>query len=308
MRLPGWFVRAAKPIYKRVQGVPVVGPLARKTAHFVLSRKGGGWPRFRSRRRRELEELAERMRQYALIMQGLDQANRRLFEGLGELENRLSRGERELRGRVEFVRDEVMFELRRALQLDSPAVQGGATGRREVEAKLITPGALSRRPLRLNLGCGHLPHEGYVNVDGRELPGVDLVADVAALPLAAGEVDEIFASHLVEHFSRRYLQDLLLPYWYSLLSPGGVLRLILPDAQGMLKAYAEGEMSFDDLVLVTFGKQDYDGDFHYSMYTPEAMKEVLQAVRFDSIEVVATNRSNGLCREMELRAVRGEAA
>jgi hypothetical protein len=322
MRLPTWFVKVAKPIYKRVQRVPVVGAVVQKMAHHVLSRKGFAMPRFVSGSVREQEVLAERLRQYSLIIQGVDQANRFLFQRLLDLESRVQREHKvaqdarervekvaqDARERVEFVRDEVMFELRKELQLSPPVGSGSVSGPAVVEPKLIKKGALEQRPLRLNIGCGHMPHQEYVNVDSRELPGVDLVADATALPIDSGTVDEIFASHLVEHFPLRYLKDVLLPYWYVMLVPGGILRLILPDAEGMLKAHAEGEMSFDDLALVMFGKQDYDGDFHFAMFTPDSIKQLLECVGFASVELIAQNRTNGLCREMELRAIRGEAA
>jgi SAM-dependent methyltransferase len=55
--------------------------------------------------------------------------------------------------------------------------------------------------MRLNLGCGRSPLAGWVNVDTVQLPGVDVVADMekAALPFADDSVDEILASHFLEH-------------------------------------------------------------------------------------------------------------
>jgi len=315
MKLPGWFVKVAKPAYKAVQGVPVLGPVARRLAHQVLSRESLFRWSGSERRQSEFQQLEQRLQQYGLVIQGLDQANRTLFQRLQDMEDRIQQSEtlsgqriQAVAERVEFVRDETLFELRKALKLAPPAGPAGPAKAQPVEARVITPGVLERKPLRLNLGCGHLPQEGYVNVDGRELPGVDLVADATALPIDPGTVDEIFASHLVEHFPLRYLKDVLLPYWYVMLVPGGILRLILPDAEGMLKAHAEGEMSFDDLALVMFGKQDYDGYFHFAMFTPDSIKQLLECVGFASVELIAKNRTNGLCREMELRAIRGEAA
>jgi len=315
MKLPGWFVKVAKPVYKAVQPVPVLGPGVRWLAHQVLSRerpfKGPGG----RRRQADVQRLEQQLQQYGLVIQGLDQANRTLHQRLQDMENLVQQvrtgseqGVQAVAERVEFVRDETLFELRKALKLAPPAGPAGSAVVQPVEPRVMTPGALERRPLRLNLGCGHLPREGYVNVDGRELPGVDLVADATALPVDPGRVDEIFASHLIEHFPQRYLQDVLLPYWHSLLVPGGSIRLILPDAEAMLKAHAAGDMSFEDLSLVTFGKQDYDGDFHFAMFTPDSVKALLEAAGFDAVHCVASGRVNGLCREMELVAQRPEDA
>ena len=56
----------------------------------------------------------------------------------------------------------------------------------------------------MNLGSGNEPLPGYLNVDQRTCPGVDLVADVRRLPFADGAVDELMASSLLEHFADPY--------------------------------------------------------------------------------------------------------
>jgi len=55
--------------------------------------------------------------------------------------------------------------------------------------------------VRLNLGCGRDVREGWCNLDSVALPGVDHVCDLEAdhLPFADDSVDEIEASHLLEH-------------------------------------------------------------------------------------------------------------
>src|SRR5204863_1835543 len=100
-----------------------------------------------------------------------------------------------LSARLEFLRSELLYELR----------YGRPEGRPAEEA--IAPRILSTEKvaaqriegLRLNLGCGHVPLEGYINVDMRDVPGVDIVAPVDNLPLEPGSVAEIFSSHLIEH-------------------------------------------------------------------------------------------------------------
>jgi ubiquinone/menaquinone biosynthesis C-methylase UbiE len=79
--------------------------------------------------------------------------------------------------------------------------------------------------LRLNLGSGNLPLEGYVNVDTRDRPGVDLVADATALPFPDGAAVEVQASSLLEHFRDPYA---VLDEAHRVLAPEGVLVVRVP--------------------------------------------------------------------------------
>jgi hypothetical protein len=176
-------------------------------------------------------------------------------------------------------------------------------GARQIRSpeKLAAAGSLG---LRINLGCGHLPLEDYVNVDRRDLPGVDIVAEAGNLPLAAGSVREIFSAHMLEHFSQEELRRRLLPYWYDLLAARGVFRAVVPDGEAMLTALAAATYPFEDFREVLFGAQDYDGDFHYNLFTPDSLCRLLQAAGYRNIKVLARGRRNGKCYEFEVAALR----
>lgn len=203
-----------------------------------------------------------------------------------------------LLGRVEFVRREVMFEMRYGASSasgDKEAIEPQIIAVDKVEAARSTG-------LRLNLGCGHVALDGYINVDRRALPGVDVVADVDKLPFHQGEVAEICSAHLLEHFPLEQLRRELLPYWVSLLGPEGKFRAIVPDGAAMARAFVAQEYDFENFRQVTFGGQDYDGDFHFNMFSTDSMAKLLTEAGFKSVEVVAENRENGGCKEFEIVA------
>lgn len=79
--------------------------------------------------------------------------------------------------------------------------------------------------LRLNLGSGNEPLPGWTNVDNREIPGVDVVADVTELPFEAGEAEAVNASSLLEHFRDPYL---VLDEIHRVLAPHGTLTVRVP--------------------------------------------------------------------------------
>lgn len=83
---------------------------------------------------------------------------------------------------------------------------------------------------KLNLGCGtdiKPRKDGWLNLDSAALPGVDIVHDIAALPLpfGDGEFDEILCRDIVEHMDNYapILRDL-----YRILKKGGTLAIRVP--------------------------------------------------------------------------------
>ena len=64
--------------------------------------------------------------------------------------------------------------------------------------------AMATPSYQLNLGSGNEPMPGYVNVDRRVVPGVNVVADVMHLPFRDASADAVHASSLLEHFHDPY--------------------------------------------------------------------------------------------------------
>lgn len=91
-----------------------------------------------------------------------------------------------------------------------------------------TPGS----PVRLNLGCGDKILPGYVNVDvveSRAGKRPDVICDLHRLtPFADDSTDEVMAIHVVEHFWRWEVEDILRE-WVRVLKPGGRMVLECPN-------------------------------------------------------------------------------
>lgn len=94
--------------------------------------------------------------------------------------------------------------------------------------------------LRLNLGCGEKPLEGYVNVDIVPAPGVDLVGTVCSLPmLPDGCAVEVRMDAVFEHLYR-WERPAALAEWRRLLAPGGQLCINwIPDFELVVAKWQE---------------------------------------------------------------------
>jgi len=98
--------------------------------------------------------------------------------------------------------------------------------------------------LKINLGCGALAREHWINIDGVPLNSNTLALDLRnPLLIADGAAQHIHCEHFLEHLT---LEDgkQLLRECFRILRSGGTLRLILPDAEKYLRAYVNDDAAF----------------------------------------------------------------
>lgn len=89
--------------------------------------------------------------------------------------------------------------------------------------------------IRLNLGAGDNPIEGYDNTFD-----IKHGKNVFPLDVAPASVDEIRASHILEHFSHTRTVDVLKD-WVAALKPGGMMKLSVPNFEALARGYINGE-------------------------------------------------------------------
>jgi predicted SAM-dependent methyltransferase len=97
------------------------------------------------------------------------------------------------------------------------------------------------RGLRLNIGCGSSGKPGWINTDIDSSSGVNCFWDCRkSLPFPDNSATCIFTEHFVEHLD--YCEEI--PFFLSechrVLETGGVIRIIVPDAEKYLRGYCHG--------------------------------------------------------------------
>ena len=96
-----------------------------------------------------------------------------------------------------------------------------------------------RSGLAVNVGCGPHGRPGWVNIDARPHPGVTCIFDARKrLPFEDGAVRILFAEHFLEHLDFGEEAPLFLAECFRCLEPGGVVRLVVPDAGRYVRACA----------------------------------------------------------------------
>lgn len=124
-----------------------------------------------------------------------------------------------------------------------------------------------KAPYKLHLGCGNIGIPEYCNVDVMHTIGVDIVDDIRALKkFPAGSASEIYACHVLEHFSHDEIIPIL-KRWFEVLAPGGVIRISVPDLDRIVKIYADNPKHFNTpgnspWVGLIYGGQSTPYDYH----------------------------------------------
>jgi len=121
---------------------------------------------------------------------------------------------------------------------------------------------------KLNAGCGTDIRKGWVNLDHRDLPGVDVVHDLEShpLPFEDGEFAEILCRDVLEHLEYMPLMGEI----HRILAPGGVLRVRVPH-HSSVNNYADPThrhffsiRTFDFFVEGSPLRKDYLFDYAFS--------------------------------------------
>lgn len=166
---------------------------------------------------------------------------------------------------------------------------------RALRLRLLAAGRVRRarrqRPLKLYYGCGNTRQPGYLNVDIRWTPAVDLLGDLARCERwFAGACDEVFLSHVLEHYASpgKALRDTpdtvigALRQTRRMLRPDGVLRLAVPDFGALARLYAAGRLSlFPRLLGRLCGEQSYPENLHRCAFDREFLEACLRAAGFE---------------------------
>jgi predicted SAM-dependent methyltransferase len=136
--------------------------------------------------------------------------------------------------------------------------------------------------IKLHIGCGERYIPGFTHIDVRKFPRVDYVTSADKLDMFKdNSVDLIYACHVLEHFRRNQIENVL-KEWYRVLKPGGTLRIAVPDLEKLVEVY----LNTKNLQLILgplVGRQDYPENTHYIVFDYSSLSKLLEKVGFKKI-------------------------
>lgn len=131
------------------------------------------------------------------------------------------------------------------------------------------------RGIKLHLGCGDYWFDGYINIDIAVYGGTDMLYDIRkGLPFQFETVEIIEAYEVVEHFNK-YEIDEILKDWHRVLIPGGMVKISVPDMDGLIAMYADQPARAIEQI---YGLEDHP--HHKQGYVEGTLEELFQAHGF----------------------------
>jgi predicted SAM-dependent methyltransferase len=89
----------------------------------------------------------------------------------------------------------------------------------------------------LNIGCGSVFHSDWINIDLVPFSSQVLQCDFRnGLPYSDNELDICYSSHVIEHLTQQEARSLL-SECFRVLSSQGVIRVVVPDLESIVKCY-----------------------------------------------------------------------
>lgn len=143
--------------------------------------------------------------------------------------------------------------------------------------------------IKVNLGCGEFPLDGFINVDILPLKEVDLISDFNyPLPFKTNSIDLIYAGHVIEHLqidkALEFLKEI-----YRVLKPGGKVFIVVPDFEKVYKSV--NFIEANKLLFVAEGTKVYmDKGRHNSFWTERDLHRVVAEIGFREVKPLRISR------------------
>jgi len=144
-----------------------------------------------------------------------------------------------------------------------------------------------------------------INVDIRQLPGVDIVRNLEEDFSDIGMFDGVFASYLLEHISWRKVAHFL-EQCYKILKPNSYALFVVPDTYAQMQKILEKppeKINLDDSSFL-FGGQEFSDNTHKWLISRPLLHSMLTHTGFSEVEI--TSLASPDARDIIVKAYKGE--
>ena len=137
--------------------------------------------------------------------------------------------------------------------------------------------------IKIHLGCGEKILDGFINIDIVKKKPQVIIDDVSTLKtIEQDSVDLIYACHVLEHFSRTEILNIL-ETWNSKMKKGGIIRISVPDFDSIFLHYKKNK-NLDSLIGLLYGGQRNEYDYHKVVFNFDTLSELLKKAGFSNVK------------------------
>jgi predicted SAM-dependent methyltransferase len=248
-------------------------------------------PSFRQKVK-ELEHLREENKKSMVLVSTLERAKEDLQQQLKKQQDIVAKLKTKLEV-IELERQEVYRQYNRLLEQVSPSAEeaGGVIVARRMRGPVGNDpkSANESEGWRLNVGCGSVKKEGYLNVDVDPSVKPDLILSLdETLPFLSGVFERVEAYHVVEHVYPWMALDVLKDF-LRILKPGGKLAIECPNIESAC-SWLSGNPHYDwDSQMgmwAIYGDPNSRNPFymHKWGYTPVTLSQILREAGFIGVQ------------------------
>lgn len=137
--------------------------------------------------------------------------------------------------------------------------------------------------MKLNIGCGKVYKEGFINIDAYDSTVADKIMPANELRFPSNSVDKIESLQLIEHlglFNAIYA----LSEWFRVLKPGGSLLIETPNLEVSFKKFINGDLETRKNILTWIYGVESKGMLHKLCFPEDLLEDQLKKIGFVDIK------------------------
>jgi len=142
---------------------------------------------------------------------------------------------------------------------------------------------------KLHIG-GKYPRPDWEIFNIQKAPNIDHIGDASDLSRFEDQTfDELYASHVLEHFDYNGPMQKTLKEWCRVLKPKGKLYLSVPDMEVLCKLFVKQGITAQTrfhLIRMMFGGHVDEYDYHYTGFYSDFLNSVLAGAGFQKARKV----------------------
>jgi len=163
------------------------------------------------------------------------------------------------------------------------------------------------KTMKLEIGSGKRPTEGYVHLDIESGPHIEIVCDAKKIPEPDNKYEEVYSHWVLEHFNMKEMESILLE-WKRILKPGGKMKIVTNNQESINKCLVDKDISWEEWNWLTFG--DYKNNLaslHKIGFNDEVLMSYLTKIGMINISIDASWGCRGKDGELGCPALIVEA-